>query len=224
MKKNLVIFALFFAASVFVFAPKASADGVSEWSDFENNLRKGNITSAEGKFLADKLVPKLHKEISEKGIKEVPDWIFPVAGFKAANVSNAKKIFKSMSDSVSDTKFLDGMEFLVQPYLRISISTRTAAKSMTDVVAANDGVVIYVKKGALNSPGGNTVWLYNPEQNFFIYYGMLKNISVNLGDTVAAGDVIGNIRSGKKGYELNFAVLMYGDGEFTLFNYFDEME
>ncbi|MCL2334968.1 MAG: M23 family metallopeptidase [Endomicrobia bacterium] len=224
MRKNKMILAVFFISYVFVFASTAFADAVSEWSDFENNLRKGKISSAEGKFLADKLVPKLNKEISEKGVKEAPQWVFPVAGFKTSNVSNAKKILNSMSESVSEPKFLEGLEFLVQPYIRVAISTKTAAKDTADVVAANDGVVVYVKKGAMNSPGGNTVWLYNPEQNFFIYYGTLKNISVNLGDVVAAGDKIGNIKSSKKGYVINFAVLVYGDGEFTIFNYFDEME
>lgn len=206
----------------------AFADAVKDWSDYEDELRKGKLTSAEASFKSGKLIPKLTEELKDRGITENIEWTFPVSGFTKRNVANAKRITAAMSSSFSETKFFDGDEFLVQPYLRLFITPDNLKKDTVlepvDVVAANNAVVVYVKKGALNSPGGNSVWLYNPEQNFFIYYGILRTVNVNLGDIVSAGDKIGSIKPVKKGYELNFAVLVHSDETFTLFNYFNEMK
>lgn len=232
--KKILFTGLFLFISVFVYA-----DAINEWSDFEQELRKGNLTAAEAEFKAKKLVPALSAEIEEQNIIEDEIWLFPVRDFSKNNLSNIKKIYPQMSSSVRDTKFLDGLEFLVQPYLRLEIRSlekekkkkkknKEEAKAGTlksaEVIAANNGIVVYIKKGAMNSPGGNTVWIYNPDQNFFIYYGMLRNVAVNFGDIVKTGDKIGTIIPTKKGYNLNFAVLMYGDEMFTLFNYLDTME
>lgn len=209
-------------------AAPAFADAISDWSDYENELRKGKLTSAEAGFKSEKLVPKLSEEVESKNIKENIDWIFPVSGYGKANIGNAKKFAAAWDASVRDPKFYDGEEFLIQPYLRLLVvpadMNKDTVLETADVVAANNGIVVYVKKGALNSPGGNTVWLYNPGQNFFIYYGVLRTVDVNLGDVLSAGDKIGSIRPSKKGYVLNFAVLMYSDESFTLFNCFDEMK
>jgi hypothetical protein len=232
MKKIILILCFVFSA------PLIFADAMQDWADFETSLRKGDLSAAEAEHYAKKNVPALSQFVSDKNITEEKNWIFPVSGFSKANVKNIKKLMSAMSSNVRETKFLDGLEFLVQPNLRLEIkyskeqikereknvsSTDKNKKEEADVLAANNGIVIYVKTGALNSAGGNTVWLYNPSQNFFIYYGILRTVDVKLGDIVSAGDKIGSIRPVKKGYELNFAVLMYGDDEFTLFNYFEEM-
>ncbi len=228
----------------------AFADAVSDWADYENDLRKGKLAAAEADYMAKKIAPALQKEFADKNIEEQEEWVFPVKGFTVADIGNLKKVMTSMATSIREPKFLDGMEFLVQQYLRLEINVKedeqdkkdkkkkkkkneepteeeiAKAKeaSKADVLAANNGVVIYVKRGALNSPGGNTVWLYNPAQNFFIYYGTLRDINVNPGDIVAAGDKIGTISRGKKGFNINFTVLMFGDEEFTIYNYFDNMK
>ena len=204
-------------------AAYVSADAFTDWSDFENELRRGQLTSAEAEHKAKKLVPKMSEESETLDIKEDLKWIFPVKGYTLQSLDNAKKVISAIGSKVREPKFLEGVEFLVQPYLKLSIASKEKDLSEADIVAANNGIVVYIKKGALNSPGGNTVWLYNPSQNFFIYYGMLRTIDVNLGDVLSIGDKIGSIKPVKKGYELNFAVLMYGDETFTLFNYFDEM-
>ena len=204
------------------------ADAVKDWSDYEDELRKGKLTSAEASFKSAKLIPMLAEELKDKGITENIEWTFPVSGFFKRNVANAKKITAAMDSSFREPKFFDGDEFLVQPYLRLFITPDNLKKDTVlepvDVVAANNGIVVYVKKGALNLPGGNTVWLYNPGQNFFVYYGILRTVDVNLGDVISAGDKIGSIKPVKKGYELNFAVLMHSDETFTLFDYFSEMK
>ncbi|MDR2191771.1 MAG: M23 family metallopeptidase [Endomicrobium sp.] len=232
MKKIIFILSFLFICSA------AFADVLDDWADFETSLRKGGISAAEAEHQAKKNVPKLAKFTEDKNISENKNWVFPVSGFSKTNVKNIKKLISAMSDNVRETKFLDGLEFLVQPYLRLEIKYSKEQikergknvsaddknkKEEADVLAANNAIVIYVKTGALNSAGGNAVWLYNPSQNFFIYYGILRTVDVKAGDIVSAGDKIGTIRPVKKGYELNFAVLMYGDDEFTLFNYFEEM-
>ncbi|MDR1941356.1 MAG: M23 family metallopeptidase [Endomicrobium sp.] len=235
MKKIIAAFVLISVAAVAAFS-----DVVGEWSDFENSLRKGGLSAAEADYQAKKTVPRLSQALEDKGIVENKEWIFPLKDFTKADVKNIKKVLSSMAENVRDTKFLDGMEFLVQPNIKLKVvfskerkkenkkkdaqSSAKNEKNETDVLAANNGIVLYVKTGAVNSPGGNTVWIYNPAQNFFIYYGMLRNIDVKPGEIVAAGSKIGSIRGDKNGYELNFAVLMYGDETFTLFNYFDEMQ
>jgi len=214
----------------------AFADALKDWSDFETSLRKGELAAAEAEHYAKRNVPRLAEFAAPQDIAESANWIFPVEGFSKTNVKNVKKLMYAMSENVRETKFLDGIEFLVQPYLKLEIKyskeqvkeRKNAVpgkneKEESNVLAANNGIVIYVKTGALNSPGGNTVWLYNPSQNFFIYYGMLRTVSVKQGDLISAGDVMGTIRPLKNGYELNFAVLMYSDDAFTLFNYFEEM-
>lgn len=204
-------------------ASYAFADAFKEWSDFEDELRKGQLTSAEAEYKAKKLVPKMSEEAEALNVKEDAAWLFPVSGFTLQSLGNTKKVLTGIASNLREPKFLDGLEFLVQPYLKLSIPSKEKELPETDVLAANNGIAVYVKKGALNSPGGNTVWLYNPSQNFFIYYGMLRSVNVTLGAVVAKGDKIGSIRAAKKGYELNFAVLMFGYETFTLFNYFDEM-
>ncbi|MCL2485941.1 MAG: M23 family metallopeptidase [Endomicrobia bacterium] len=222
MKK--IIFAVSFACISAI----AFADAIKNWSDYENELRKGNLTSAEAKFKSERLVPKLNEEIKDKDITENLEWIFPVSGFTKRDVKNFKKLTSFINLSFRDPKFFEGDEFLSQPYLKFFIVPENLKKNTVleeaVVVAANNGIVVYVKKGALNSIGGNAVWIYNPGQNYFIYYGMLRTVDVNIGDIVSAGDKIGSIKPSKKGYDLNFAVLMYGDDTFTLFNYFDEMK
>jgi hypothetical protein len=234
MKK--IIFALCFA---FISAG-VYADIIDEWGDFENSLRKGGLSAAEAEYQAKKSVPRLSQALQDKGITEDKEWIFPLKGFSKSDVKNIKKVLSSMAENVRETKFLDGMEFLVQPNINLKIVYgKTRKKEMkkeeagdsvgnghpeSDALAANNGIVVYAKTGAMNSPGGNTVWLYNPSQNFFIYYGMLRSVDVKPGEIVSAGSKIGTVRGDKNGYVLNFAVLMYGDETFTLFNYFDEMK
>ena len=199
------------------------ADVFKEWSDFENDIRKGQLTAAEAEYKAKKIVPKMSEEAEALEIKEDSLWMFPLNGFYAQSLGNTKKIISGIAAGLREPKFFDGLEFLTQPYLKLVIPSKEKDLPSADVLAANNGVVVYVKKGALNSPGGNTVWLYNPSQNFFIYYGMLRSVDVSLGDVLVKGDKIGSIKPVKKGYEFNFAVLMYGDETFTLFNYFEEM-
>lgn len=229
MKKTILVLSLMFVCG-FLFA-----DALNDWNDFENSLRKGDLAAAEAEHYAKRNVPRLAEFAAPQNITET-NWFFPVEGFSKTNVKNVKKLMSAMSENFRETKFLDGVEFLVQPYLRLEIKyskeqvkerknavSGKNEKEESNVLAANNGIVIYVKTGALNSPGGNTVWLYNPSQNFFIYYGMLRTVSVKQGDLISAGDAIGTIRPLKNGYELNFAVLMYSDDAFTLFNYFEEM-
>jgi hypothetical protein len=228
MKKIILAFSFTFVCG-FVFA-----DALQDWADFETSLRKGDLSAAEAEYHAGKIIPRLANFVEDKNITEEKNWVFPVSGFSAANVKNIKKLMTAMSENIRETKFLDGLEFLVQQNLRLEINySKEQIKELknavsderedADVLAANNGIAVYVKTGALHSAGGNTVWLYNPSQNFLIYYGMLRTVSVKQGDIVSAGDKIGTIRPVKKGYEINFAVLMYGNDEFVLFNYFDEM-
>ena len=223
----------------------AYADALRDWSDYESALRKGALTSADAEHQAKSLVSKLEEFAKDKNITENEQWFFPVEGFSKKNVKNIKKVISAMGENVRDTKFTDGMQFLVAENLRLIISLTKEEKkeikknkdsqegategivknkSTANVLAANNGLVIYVKKGALNSAGGNTVWLYNPAQNFFIYYGMLRTVDVSVGDIVMAGDKIGTIKAQGDSFVLHFGVMMYGDEAFTLFNYFDEME
>jgi hypothetical protein len=203
--------------SFFVFA-----DALRDWTDFETQLRKGNISSAEAEFLAKKLTQNLSDYTAEKGITEDILWAFPVKGYSKNDISDIKKLYKAMAENASDTKFFDGEQFLGEKYINVEISAKSAAAPV-DVVAANNAIAIYVKRGSLNSASGNCIWLYNPAQNFYIYYGHLRDVDVNLGDIVKTGDKIGNIRPSKKGYVLKFTVLMYGDDKFGLYTYLDDM-
>jgi murein DD-endopeptidase MepM/ murein hydrolase activator NlpD len=200
----------------------ASADALRDWTDFETQLRKGSISSAEAEFLAKKLTQNLSDYAVEQNITEDVQWAFPVKGFSKNDVSDVKKLYKAMAESASDTKFFEGNQFLGQKYINIEISTKNATEP-AEIVAANNAIVIYVKRGALNSASGNCIWLYNPAQNFYIYYGYLRDVDVNLGDIVKTGDKIGTIRPLKKGYALKFTVLMYGDDKFGLYTYFEDM-
>lgn len=204
--------------SSFVFA-----DALRDWSDFESQLRKGEISAAEAEFLAKKLTQNLSDFVKEKNITEDPQWFFPIKGYSKDDISNTKKLYQSMVENASDTKFFEGERFLGQKYIDIEVSTKNAA-APADIIAANNGIVIYAKRGALNSVSGNCVWLYNPAQNFYIYYGYLRDVDVNIGDIVKTGDKIGTIRPSKKGYHLKFTVLMYGDDKFALYTYFEDMQ
>ena len=199
------------------------ADAVKDWADFEAQLRKGSMAAVEAEFYAKKLTQSLADFAADKNITEDTVWIFPIKGYRAKDISNIKNLYRAMAESASDTKFFDGEQFLGQKYLDIEISAKNAAAS-ADIVAANNAVVVYTKKGALNSVSGNCVWLYNPAQNFYIYYGYLRDVDVNIGDIVKTGDKIGDIRPSKKGYNLKFAVLTYGDEKFGLYPYFGDMQ
>lgn len=217
MKKLFIVFCLMFFVSVLSFA-----GALEDWSDFESQLRKGSISSAESEFLAKKLTKNLSEYALEKGIEEDPQWIFPVNGFSKNDIGNTKKLYKAMVEAASDTKFFEGEQFLGQQYINIEISSKNATAPV-DVVASNNGIVVYAKRGALTTVSGNCVWLYNPAQNFYIYYGYLRDVSVNLGDIVKTGDKIGTIRPSKNGYSLKFTVLIYGDEKFGLYPYFEDM-
>jgi murein DD-endopeptidase MepM/ murein hydrolase activator NlpD len=201
----------------------AFADAVKDWSDFEAQLRKGDISAAEAEFNAKKLTQNLSDYSADKNITEDFPWVFPVKGFSKNDIADAKKFYRSLTESASDTKFFEGDQFLGQKYINVDISTKNAA-APADVIAANNGIVVFMKKGALNSASGNCVWLFNPVQNFYIYYGYLRDVDVKLGDIVKTGDKIGNIRPSKKGYNLKFTVLMYGDDKFGLYPYLEDMQ
>jgi murein DD-endopeptidase MepM/ murein hydrolase activator NlpD len=213
-----------FVSLCFIFVCSFSfADAVKDWSDFETQLRKGNISAAEAEFLARKLTQNLSDYAAEKNITEDFPWTFPLKGYSKNDIADIKKFYRSLVEAASDTKFFEGDQFLGQKYINIEISTKNAAVS-ADVVAANNGIVVYAKRGALNSASGNCVWTFNPAQNFYIYYGYLRDVDVNLGNIVKTGDKIGNIRPSKKGYNLKFTVLMYGDDKFGLYPYLDDMQ
>mgnify|MGYP000019752504 FL=1 len=211
-----------FILSLISFTVMAYADALQDWADFETQLRKGEVSSAEAEFLAKKLTRNLGDYAMAKEITEDAVWAFPVSGFTKNDISNVKKLYKAMAASASDTKFFEGEQFLAQQYLNIEIADKNAEEP-ADVIAVNNGIVVYAKRGALTSASGNCVWLFNPSQNFYIYYGYLRDVGVNVGDIVKKGDKIGNIRPSKTGYFLKFAVLMYGDDKFGLYAYFEDM-
>jgi len=222
MKKLILAISFLFCAGG-LFADFKEA--VKEWSAYETELRKGQLTSSEAAFKAERLVPKLFEETQSLGIAENPEWTFPVKGFAKQNVGNAKKIISETAANFREPKFFDGQEFLAQKFIRLNVVSKERESDLpaAEVVAANNAVVVYVKKNAVQSIGGNAVWLYNPAQNFFIYYGKLRDVHVNLGDALSAGDKIGTIKPLKKGYDFNFAVLSFADGGFTIFDYLSEM-
>ena len=204
---------------IYVFA---FADALQDWADFETQLRKGNIASAEAEFYAKKLTKNLVDYTEDKNIIEDMTWAFPIKGYSRKDIADIKKFYKALVEAASETKFFEGDQFLGQKYIHIEVSTKNAS-APADVVAANNGIVIYAKRGALNSVSGNCVWLFNPAQNFYIYYGYLRDVDVKVGDIVKTGDKIGNIRPTKKGYSLKFTVLTYGDDNFGLYPYLDDM-
>ena len=217
MKKIIFVLILAFMP-VFAFA-----DAVQDWADFESSLRKGQMSAAEAEFSAKKLTKNLGDYAESKEIKEDAQWVFPIKDFSKNDVANVKKLYQAMAENASDPKFFDGDQFLGQKYLQIEISSKNAVAA-ADIVAVNNGIVVYVKKGALNSASGNCIWIFNPAQNFYFYYGFLRDVDVKLGDIVKTGDKIGTIRASKKGYDLKFTVLMYGDDKFGLYTYFEDMD
>ncbi|MDR3112824.1 MAG: hypothetical protein LBU09_00425, partial [Endomicrobium sp.] len=113
MKKIILVSGFMFVCG-FVFA-----DAVNDWADYESSLRKGELSAAEAEHYAKKNVPALLQFASDKNIAEEKDWVFPVSGFSKSNVKNIKKLISAMAGNVRETKFLDGVEFLVQPNLRL---------------------------------------------------------------------------------------------------------
>jgi hypothetical protein len=62
------------------------------------------------------------------------------------------------------------------------------APKLTPAVAAADGYVTGVREGGI---GGKTVWLRHSDKNVFLYYAHLDKQSVQEGQFVKKGDVIG---------------------------------
>ena len=69
----------------------------------------------------------------------------------------------------------------------------------SNIYAANSGTVTLVKTGcipgnlACNGRGGNYIVIKHNQNNYYTVYMHLKNIYVNVGDTVTSGQVIGTM-------------------------------
>jgi murein DD-endopeptidase MepM/ murein hydrolase activator NlpD len=219
MKKLLLSFTILAAFYAF-----AAADAVENWNDFEHQLRRGTITSAEAELNAVKLVENLSKQFGNF-TGESAARVFPIAGYTSSNISNYDKLLKQLILKQSDTGFFDGEKFATGEYLKFKVTDiKAAEKGYADIVAVADSIVLFVKKGAFSNAGsGNYVWLYNPHQNTFYYYGYLKDVFVKSGQHVKAGEKIATVRAAKKGFALNFTVLTFERDNFIIYNYLDEL-
>ena len=217
MKKILLSLfaAMFFSAQAF------AAGAVERWADFEHELRRGNYTSAEAELKAKNLIEQLAEQFKhfpgESAVRT-----FPVEGYKLANVERPARFLNTLAASQNETNFFASDRFAQSNYLRFNvIDPRAQEKGDANMVAAAAGIVVFVRKGSFG--GGNYVWVFNPNQNLFYYYGNLKDIFVKLGEVVQPGQRIATIRPAKKGYPVHFTVLRFDRGDFSIYNFIDQL-
>jgi hypothetical protein len=109
-----------------------------------------------------------------------------------------------------------------------------ATKKPAYAVAVLDGIVVSTydswRKGS-RLRGGNYVWCYHPKERLFSYYAHLKEVFVQPGTKVAAGDSLGTI--GRSGFSadvqrspthLHLMLLSYEGGELVPFNYYANLK
>lgn len=79
--------------------------------------------------------------------------------------------------------------------------------------------------------GGNYIWCYHPQQKLVTYYAHLRDVLVEPGQKVSAGDKLGTI--GRTGFSaaparspthLHLMVLKYINGEFQPYDFYKNLQ
>ncbi len=163
-------------------------------------IRDRQINKADGLRQMQHLLPEIKKYYyahANKGFK-ADTWVFPLSGY------NAKAVGGKNGDGfiASGYDYFDGNKHGGHPAHDIFIRDKNqdAIDDFTNkpvsVFSMTGGVVVALETNwdsTGSQRGGNYIWIFEPDSNYFFYYAHNNKIFVKLGDIVKPGDVIATV-------------------------------
>lgn len=221
---------------------KLTDNPIENWQKYELAVRDSKISIEKAAALLPKIVNDIDNFAQRYEFNKADTWVFPVEGYSAADIGGThgegyQPDIRYGSGKIKGYSFFDGNrhgghpahDIFIHDENRDCIDDRTGEPVYA--AAMMDGIVLSTYKDWKSGSkirGGNYIWCYHPQANLVSYYAHLKDITVESGQRVSAGDRLGTI--GRTGFSaeparspthLHLMVLKYSDGELEPYNYYD---
>lgn len=220
-----------------------AADPITDWGNYEVNVRDGIINEATAKAELPGIIDIIRQVCSKYNFTDNQLWIFPLKGYSLESIAAKGSDYQpDIVYGVSPIKgynFFDGNRHGGHPAHDIFIKDRNQDRG-DDITGQHVETVAMVDSLVLSTftdwqpgsklRGGNYLWLYNPKLEMFFYCAHLDKVSVKPGEFVKAGMVLGTVgRTGlladKKSSptHVHLMVLHYQNGILKPFEYYQEL-
>jgi murein DD-endopeptidase MepM/ murein hydrolase activator NlpD len=188
---------------------RAQMEPASQWHLLYSQIRDGLISKQEAQFRLKSLEVMLKDLYLKRSNREEESaFCFPLEGYTRSAIGGEK----GSGYQAQGYDFFDGNRHKGHPGHDIFIRDRdqdgiddSTGKSV-HVISASSGIIVSVNPDwEPSSPirGGNYIWIYEPIKSRYYYYAHLKEIFVEIGQTVSRGVRIGTVgRTGKNAYPM----------------------
>lgn len=168
-------------------------------------IRDQNIDTSFAKKEFQKIIRQIKSE--DIPVQKTKEWIFPLQGYtpKYIGGKNGEGYIPQGYD------FFTGNNHKAHPAHDIFIydfnqdCIDDAKKKYVNVLSVTEGIVLACTKTwdtTSTLRGGIYVWVYSSSEDALFYYAHLNSVSVNTGDIVQAGQVLGTVgRTGLNAYK-----------------------
>ena len=219
----------------------STENAIDNWQKYEIAVRDYEISIETANLLLPQIMEGLNEYVRQYEFNQTDRWVFPVAGYSAANIGGTngegyKPDIRYGASPIKGYSFFDGNRHGGHSAHDIFIHDRNQdylddrTQKPVYVVAMMDGIVISTYRDWQSGSkirGGNYIWCYHPQKNLVSYYAHLKNITVETGQKVSAGERLGTI--GRTGFSaepsrspthLHLMLLEYKNWELKPYNYY----
>ena len=188
---------------------RAQMEPAAQWHLLYSQIRDGLISKQEAQLRLKSLEVVLKDLYLKRSNREEESALcFPLEGYTRSAIGGRN----GSEYQAQGYDFFDGNRHKGHPGHDIFIRDRdqdgiddSTGKSV-NVISASSGIIVSVNPDwEPSSPirGGNTIWIYEPIKNRYYYYAHLKEIFVEIGQTVSRGERIGTVgRTGKNAYPM----------------------
>jgi len=179
-----------------------------EWLPLMRKIRNFEIPKDDAIIRMNELIISLKEYLDSKGVENVNDeaWVFPVRGYTPSAIGGRN----GSGYVVSNFDFFD-KNTGGHPAHDIFIADRDfdniddITGKPVEILSMTPGIVVETRKDWVPSmdtiKGGNIVYVFNKETESFFYYAHMDLVSVNIGDIVMPGSILGTLgRTGRNAY------------------------